>query len=192
MFRKYGFSLLIIVFLLNIILFARGIPESSLEGKIDTDTEVDIKSVTEPILIETDVFSPLKPPKYKLEVLISAEKDLREQLNDLLGQEIRQLKDVQLIGEGMPDYKMYVTGRWIKTAEDKKDGVMLSLAVTRQFDFDKIKANILPEKLEETAEILKETFHGIDMGQYLIPMEKVPEVINQVITIFDTKVLKKE
>ena len=88
MFRKYGFSLLIIVFLLNIILFARGIPESSLEGKIDTDTEVDIKSVTEPILIETDVFSPLKPPKYKLEVLISVEKDLRKQLNNLLAQEI--------------------------------------------------------------------------------------------------------
>ena len=45
MFRKYGFSLLIAIFLLNIILFARGIPESSPEGKIDTNTEVDIKSV---------------------------------------------------------------------------------------------------------------------------------------------------
>ena len=61
MFRKYGFSLFITIFLLNIILFARGIPKSSPEAEIDTN--VDIKSVTEPILIETDVFSQLKPPE---------------------------------------------------------------------------------------------------------------------------------
>ena len=65
-------------------------------------------------------FHSLNHRKYKLEVLISAEKDLRKQLNDLLAQEIGQLKDVQLIDEGMPDYKIYVTGRWVKTAEDKK------------------------------------------------------------------------
>ncbi len=142
---------------------------------------------------ELESFVPLTQSGYKLAIRFASHEDLRKELAPLFLSELRNIKDVILVeNDREADLIIPVTAIWVQKDNEEKTKSIISLCANflKPLDIDRIKPNIIPEKWEETNQLLQNTFVMVTTAVYTSSLKKLPELVKEVVSVMDKEILE--